>query len=73
MAKNLSLKYQVLSEGTSFIGVIRCPDQAEPNPDTDEMITIEMPTIRAKLLRQGLDPNALYDQHVGIFLSGTNR
>lgn len=73
MAKNISLKYQVLSEGTSFIGVIRCPDPSEANTDTGEMLTAEMSTIRAKLPRQGLDPNALYNQHVGIFLSGTNR
>lgn len=37
------------------------------------MLTIDIPIVRVRLPKQGLDPNALYNQHVGIFLSGLKR
>lgn len=49
VAKNLSLKYQVLSEGTQFIGVVRFPKQQDFDISSDELLTIDIPTVRARL------------------------
>ena len=73
-AIDISLKYQVLSQKTQFIGVVRNMKQQVFDVDSDEQQTIvEIATVRARLPKQLFDPDALYDQHVGIFLSGMKR
>lgn len=60
IAKSISLKYHVISNQTSFLGVVR--KMIEQN-DEDDMDTIEIQSIRTVSKRMET-PNALYNLHV---------